>query len=90
MVFDTLLRLNNSATSLEMSAPLVTSAALLVVALLLSFLFVKYETFIGSPDAKRCGVDAPPCPFGTQCMNGWCVNDTPPALPKDTGLPVLP
>jgi hypothetical protein len=65
-------------------------AFVLVAVILLSFLQSSYEGFIGSPDAKRCGVDEPPCPFGTACMNGWCVEDTPPPVPQSTGLPVLP
>jgi hypothetical protein len=74
----------------EMSYSLVTSVGLLVFALILSFLFVRYESFIGSPDVQRCGVDTAPCPFGTVCMNGYCQDSTPPPLPKDTGLPVYP
>ena len=62
---------------------------LLLVGLYLSTsIFV--EGFIGSPDAKRCGVDQPPCKFGEACLNGWCNSATPPSLPTSTGLPVLP
>ncbi len=63
---------------------------LFVIALLLSFLIVPSEGFIGDPNAQQCGVDQPPCPFGTACMNGWCVGTNPPKLPESTGLPVLP
>ena len=66
------------------------SLFILCIALGLSFLKVQYETFIGSPYARRCGLDAPPCMFGESCLNGWCVSSTPPSLPKSTGLPVLP
>jgi hypothetical protein len=48
------------------------------------------EGFIYDPNAQQCGVAHPPCPFGTACMNGWCVGTNPPALPPTTGLPVLP
>jgi len=51
---------------------------------------VGYEKFIGSPDAQKCGIDMPACPFGTHCGNGFCLNTEPPALPPNTGLPVYP
>jgi uncharacterized membrane protein len=73
-----------------MSLQLWTSFALLCFALVLSFVIVKYEHFIGSPDAQMCGIDLPACPFGTTCGNGYCVQATPPKLPLDTGLPVFP
>jgi hypothetical protein len=37
-----------------------------------------------------CGVDLPPCPFGTRCVNGHCSKDEVPYLPPTSGLPVLP
>jgi hypothetical protein len=58
--------------------------------ILLSFLVVRREGFIGDPYAAQCGVDRPSCAPGTACMNGWCVGTNPPALPPNTGLPVLP
>jgi hypothetical protein len=61
-----------------------------LVAILLSFYFVSKEGFIGDPNAQRCGVDQPPCPFGTACINGYCIGTNPPALPTSTGLPVIP
>lgn len=61
-----------------------------IIALLVSFLNIQNEGFIGDPNAKQCGVDQPPCPFGTACMNGWCIGTNPPKLPESTGLPVLP
>jgi len=73
-----------------MSVQLWTSLALLLFSVALSFLLVSYENFIGSPDAQRCGLDMPACPFGTHCGNGYCLNTTPPALPPNTGLPVYP
>jgi len=67
-----------------------SSLILLGIALVLSFFAVYREGFIGSPDAQKCGVDQPPCPFGQACLNGYCHSDYPPALPKNTGLPVFP
>jgi hypothetical protein len=37
-----------------------------------------------------CGVDMPPCPFGTACQNGYCKTTEPPTLPVFSDLPVLP
>ena len=73
-----------------MSYKIWTSLALLCFAITLSFLVVQYEHFIGSPDDQRCGIDQPPCPFGTYCGNGYCIGTTPPPLPATTGLPVYP
>lgn len=56
----------------------------------LSFYFASKETFIGDPNAQQCGVDKPPCPFGTACINGYCIGTNPPTLPPNTGLPVIP
>lgn len=64
--------------------------AILCFSILLSYYVVKYEHFIGSMDAQMCGVDKAPCPFGTTCANGYCLSGEPPALPSNTGLPVLP
>ena len=77
-------------TRTRMSYKIWTSLALLLVAITLSFVVVQYEHFLGSPDSARCGVDQPPCPFGTYCANGYCIGTTPPSLPRDTGLPVFP
>ena len=83
-----------------MSTSVYCSLFLLFIAVGLSFLRVKYESFvadytIGSSDARRCGLtqygtDEPPCPFGQTCTNGWCASSTPPSLPPTTGLPVYP
>jgi len=67
-----------------------SSLVLLFVALVLSFYRVQYESFIGSPNAKRCGLYEAPCQFGESCLNGWCVSSTPPSMPTCTGLPVYP
>ncbi len=58
--------------------------------ILLSVLFVRREGFIGDPNAPRCGLGEPSCASGKGCLNGWCVGTNPPALPPNTGLPVLP
>lgn len=70
------------------------SLTLLTIAIALGYVLVglrkSSEGFIGDPNAQYCGVDAPPCPFGMACINGYCVGTNPPKLPADTGLPVLP
>lgn len=68
----------------------ITALLLFLGMVLLSFFVLRKESFIGSPDAQRCGVDLPPCPQGQTCWNGYCNVSTPPQLPIDTGLPVLP
>jgi hypothetical protein len=73
-----------------MNSTMICALGLLLVALVLSFLLMRYESFIGSPDEQRCGVDAAPCKFGESCMNGWCVEAVPPSMPQTTGLPVYP
>jgi len=73
-----------------MNSTMICAMGLLFVALVLSFLVIRYESFIGSSDARRCGVDEAPCKFGEMCMNGWCVTGTPPPVPQSTGLPVYP
>jgi hypothetical protein len=72
-----------------MSAFLCAGVFFLIV-LLLPYLLARREGFIGDPDAQRCGVDTGPCPFGKACMNGWCIENRPPAVPQTTGLPVFP
>jgi len=73
-----------------MNSTMFCALSLFFVALVLSFFVIKYESFIGSPDARRCGVDEAPCRFGESCMNGWCVEAVPPSMPQSTGLPVYP
>jgi hypothetical protein len=38
----------------------------------------------------RCGVDMPPCPHGTKCMNGYCLPTNTPMLPMYSDLKVEP
>jgi len=73
-----------------MTAQVWTSLALLCFSVILSFLVIRYEHFIGSPDVQQCGVDHGPCPFGSTCANGYCIEGEPPKLPLNTGLPVFP
>jgi len=47
------------------------------------------EGFQAGMPGRRCGVDLPTCPPGTQCMNGFCETPKAPALPKNE-LPVYP
>ncbi len=47
------------------------------------------EGFTSEP-GDRCGVDLPPCPHGTRCMNGYCLPPTAPVLPQISDLKVEP
>lgn len=49
--------------------------------------FVNWNTNV--PEGM-CGVDLPPCPFGTSCLNGYCKPTNPPTLPKFSDLTVKP
>jgi hypothetical protein len=49
--------------------------------------FTNYNTDI--PEGM-CGVDLPPCPFGTRCINGYCKTDAQPPFASSSGLPVKP
>jgi hypothetical protein len=69
---------------------LVVVAFLLVLcdrALRLSEGFTNWDTSV--PEG-RCGVDLPPCPFGTACLNGYCKPTEPPTMPYFSDLPVKP
>ena len=63
-----------------------------LVLLLGAFIFSKHsrinEGF--SSVNGRCGLNLPPCPAGTKCMNGYCQTYTPPVQPKMTELSLLP
>ena len=56
--------------------------------LLIADRYIRIEPFTNQ-DPALCGVDRPPCPFGTRCMNGVCRSDNLPPLQKTT-LPVFP
>jgi hypothetical protein len=49
--------------------------------------FTNYNTDI--PEGM-CGVDLPPCPFGTRCINGYCKTEEQPSFAPSSGLPVKP
>ena len=49
--------------------------------------FTNYTTDV--PEGM-CGVDLPPCPFGTRCINGYCKTDAQPPFSPSSGLPVKP
>ena len=49
--------------------------------------FANYQT--GAPEGM-CGVDLPPCPFGTRCINGFCKTEDTLPLSPSSGLPVKP
>jgi hypothetical protein len=69
---------------------LVIVAFLLVLcdrALRLSEGFTNWDS---SVPQGRCGVDLPPCPFGTACLNGYCKPTDPPTMPYFSDLPVKP
>ena len=71
------------------SGALFCSIGILLIAVFLSY-YSSTEGFINDPNAQQCGIDKPSCPYGTACMNGWCIGTNPPALPETTGLPVYP
>ena len=49
--------------------------------------FVNYYTSV--PEGT-CGVDLPPCAFGTRCINGFCKTEDTIPIPSSSGLPVKP
>jgi hypothetical protein len=68
---------------------IITAIVLLLGVFVVSKIFGnKYEGF--SVPNGRCGVDLPPCPAGTKCMNGYCLRDAPPAQPPTTDFTILP
>jgi hypothetical protein len=52
--------------------------------------FLIREGFVSGGAYTRCGVDLPPCPFGTRCMNGICANPVQVQRIDRNPLPVLP
>ena len=83
-------------SSSRMSPELTAGFILVVVAFLLVLcdgVLKRKEGFINwdsSVPQGMCGVDLPPCPFGTACMNGYCKTTQPPTLPYFSDLPVKP
>lgn len=81
-----------------MSPEFIAGIVLVVVAFLLVLCdrMVKNEGFTDirlwntNVPYGMCGVDLPPCAFGTSCVNGFCRKTDPPTMPYFSDLPVLP
>jgi len=56
----------------------------------LQFRTEGYENYATGVPEGMCGVDLPPCPFGTRCINGYCKTDLQPPFSPSSGLPVKP
>jgi len=52
--------------------------------------YLANEGFTSGSPYMRCGVDLPPCPFPTRCMNGICGDPEQRQLHDRNPLPVLP
>jgi hypothetical protein len=57
--------------------------------------FMKYrsegfENYNTDVPEGMCGVDLPPCPFGTRCFNGFCRAENTIPISPSSGLPVKP
>lgn len=76
--------------------PEITAGIVLVVVAFLLVLcdrVVRHEGFTNwntNVPYGMCGVDLPPCPFGTGCLNGYCRTTVAPTLPYFSDLPVKP
>lgn len=70
---------------------LLTGILLIVGAILCAKRYLRggpTEGFASTGD--RCGVSLPPCPAGTRCINGYCMNDTTPKQPATTDFILVP
>lgn len=80
-----------------MNNEIVSAFIILVIACVLlgCNTFMRYRTegftdyYTGIP-AGMCGVDMPPCPFGTRCINGYCKTEATIPISPSSGLPVKP
>jgi len=65
-------------------------SALIILLFACVLLVANYtiEAFENPPG--MCGVDLPPCPHGSRCMNGYCMSEAQPSIPSSSGLPVYP
>lgn len=66
-----------------------------VVILLLACILLVWGTMstkegFEALEGARCGVDMPTCPFGTRCINGYCIPPNQPQIPMYSDLPVEP
>lgn len=61
---------------------------LLLVACVLLVANYQFSEGFANPDGM-CGLDLPPCPHGSRCMNGYCSSVSPPPQPSSSGLPVI-
>lgn len=66
---------------------ILTALLLIAVAIMFSKRYTS-EGFANPGD--RCGVDLPPCPAGTRCINGYCMSDEPPKQPATTDFIIVP
>lgn len=58
-----------------------------------AFMRFRTEGYVNYPEGGlpgQCGVDLPPCPFGTRCINGYCKTDSQPPMDPSSGLDVKP
>ena len=49
-----------------------------------------FENYTTDVPEGMCGVDLPPCAFGTRCINGYCKTEAQPPMAPSSGLPVYP
>jgi hypothetical protein len=49
-----------------------------------------FETYSTGVPEGMCGVDLPPCAFGTRCINGYCKAENTIPISPSSGLPVKP
>lgn len=78
-----------------MKGEIIAAIIILLVAFCLTvcrsyFLYEAFTNYDTNPPMDMCGVDLPPCPFGTRCINGHCSKEDISYLPPTSGLPVLP
>jgi hypothetical protein len=62
---------------------------LLLVACVLLVANYQFSEGFANP-VGMCGLDLPPCPHGSRCMNGYCSSVSAPIQPSSSGLPVYP
>ncbi len=82
---------------MSINKEILSALIILVIACVLfgcsAFMRFRTEGFqdfaVGVPEGM-CGVDLPPCPFGTRCINGFCKTEAQPPFASSSGLPVKP